>query len=44
MSRIKQTGVPKRGGAENPPAYIKDRANRGDDNNQLIAARQEVVL
>lgn len=43
MSRIKQTGVPKRGVPKTEGRYIKDRANRGRDNNQLLFARQEVT-
>jgi len=42
MFEIRQTSVPKRGVPKNPGRYIKDRANRGRDNNQLIVARQEV--
>ena len=42
MSRLRQSTVPKRGVPDTPGRYIKDRANRGRDNNQLIVARQEV--
>ena len=40
MSEIRQSTVPKRGARKTPGRYIKDRANRGRDNNQLIIARR----
>jgi hypothetical protein len=43
MSRIGQSTVPKRGARKTPGPYIKGRANRGRDKNQLIVARQEMV-
>lgn len=40
MFEIRQSTVPKRGVPKTEGRYIKDRANRGRDNNQLIIVRR----
>ncbi len=40
MSEIRQTSVRIRGARKTPGPYIKGRANRGRDKNQLIVARR----